>query len=252
MKGPTWAGRHALTFSPNVYHFTNRCSIVSKRAKVFILARAHGPMLNVAPAPHAEDEGPTYPGTCAHRRVADAESLGDRQFAWRFRVVPGLVAWNDLFIGRVELDPARSGGDFIVARHGVGYSYQLAVVADDRAMGVNQVIRGSDLVPSTPRQLLLYRRLGWANPDFGHVALAVGPDGHRLAKRDGSLKLAALRERGVDPRRLVGSLVRSCGWSDSDETMTPTEAIDHYDPKTLAANPWVVRREWVDWLHALR
>ena len=119
-----------------------------------------------ASAPHAEDEGPTYPGTCAHRSVADALTLGDRPFAWRFRVPPGPVAWNDLFLGRVELDPSRLGGDFIVARHGVGHSYQLAVVADDRAMGVNQVIRGADLVPSTPRQILLYRRLGWAASDL--------------------------------------------------------------------------------------
>ena len=88
------------------------------------------------------------------------------------------------------------------------------MVADDAAMGVNQVIRGADLVPSTPRQILLYRALGHAPPAFGHVPLAVDADGRRLAKRDGSLKLATLREAGVDPRLLVGSLIRSCGWSD--------------------------------------
>ncbi len=87
-------------------------------------------------------------------------------------------------------------GDFIVARHTIGPSYQLAVVADDAAMGVSQVIRGSDLVPSTPRQILLYRQLGWPEPRFGHVPLTVGPDGRRLAKRDGSIKLSSLREAG--------------------------------------------------------
>ena len=201
-----------------------------------------------ARAPHAEDEGPIYPGTCAHRSVRDASTLGDRPFAWRFRVPRGSVSWNDLYLGRVELDPAQVGGDFVVARQTVGYSYQLAVVTDDAAMGISQVIRGIDLVPSTPRQILLYRALGLSVPAFGHVALAVGPDGRRLAKRDGSLKLATLREAGVDPGLLVGSLIHSCGWSDSAVAMTARMAIDRYEPARLAASPWVVTEPWLQWL----
>ena len=74
------------------------------------------------------------------------------------------VAWDDLFLGRMSLDPSRLGGDFLVGRNGLGPSYQLAVVVDDALMGVNQVIRGDDLVPSTPRQILLYRALGRPEP----------------------------------------------------------------------------------------
>jgi glutamyl-tRNA synthetase len=199
-----------------------------------------------ASAPHSEDEGPTYPGTCSHRIAADAEGLGNRPFAWRFRVPGGPLTWDDLFLGRVELDPSRAGGDFLVARHTIGPSYQLAVVADDAAMGVNQVIRGADLVPSTPRQLLLYRRLGWPEPTFGHVPMAVTPDGRRLAKRDGSLKLATLREAGVDPRLLVGSLIHSWGWTDSVVRSTPRDWIARFDPAWISATPWVVTREWLD------
>src|SRR5262249_41646103 len=99
-----------------------------------------------ASAPHSEEEGPTYPGTCAGRVAADARALGDRPFCWRFRVPAAPVAWDDLFLGRVEVDPSLAGGDFVVARHNVGHSYQLAVVADDDAMGIGQVIRGADLV----------------------------------------------------------------------------------------------------------
>src|SRR5262249_34212508 len=109
-----------------------------------------------ASAPHAEDEGPSYPGTCAFRSVADAARLAGRPFAWRFRVPPGPVGWDDLFRGPQAGDPSVFGGDFLVAREGLGPSYQLAVVADDAAMGVTQVVRGLDLVPSTPRQILLY------------------------------------------------------------------------------------------------
>jgi glutamyl-tRNA synthetase len=193
-----------------------------------------------ASAPHPEDEGPTYPGTCAGRSARDAGALGDRPFAWRFRVPPGPVSWTDRFRGEVGLDPARLGGDFVVDRPGVGPSYQLAVVHDDAAMGITEVIRGDDLVPSTPRQILLYRALGREAPRFGHVPLAVGPDGRRLAKRDGSLRLATLRESGSDPARLVGWLARSCGWSDRIEPSAPDAWLARFDLAAIPRGPWIV------------
>jgi glutamyl-tRNA synthetase len=196
-----------------------------------------------ASAPHPEDEGPTYPGTCAGRSVADAIWLGDRPYAFRFRVTTNEVRWHDQFLGDQAIDPARLGGDFVVGRMGVGPSYQLAVVHDDATMGVNQVIRGDDLVPSTPRQILLYRAMGWEPPSFGHVPLAVGPDGRRLAKRDGSIKLATLREAGVDPARLVGWIARSCGWSDGIEKTRPTDWLDRFDGNAIPRQPWVITPE---------
>jgi len=180
--------------------------------------------------------------------VADALALGDRSYCWRFRVPPGLVEWDDLFLGRVALDPARLGGDFIVARQGAGHSYQLAVVADDAAMGVTQVIRGNDLVPSTPRQIMLYRQAGWPEPQFGHISLAVDAEGRRLAKRDDALKLATLRENHVDQRAFIGALVHSCGWTKSAAAMSPQDAIGLYNPQSLSRDPWVIEREWVDGL----
>jgi glutamyl-tRNA synthetase len=198
-----------------------------------------------AAAPHAEDEGPTYPGTCSGRSAADATALGDRPFAWRFRVPPGPVAWDDLVLGRVERDPARLGGDFVVGRSPAGVSYQLAVVHDDATMGISQVIRGDDLVPSTPRQILLYRSLGHEAPAFGHVPLAVGPDGRRLAKRDGSIKLATLREAGVDPRRLAGWIAQSCGWADEPIPSAPSDWIARFRLLSIPRAPWVVSAEAV-------
>ncbi|HEX8199679.1 MAG TPA: tRNA glutamyl-Q(34) synthetase GluQRS [Isosphaeraceae bacterium] len=193
-----------------------------------------------ATAPHAGDEGPTYPGTCAGRTAGEARHLGDRPYAWRFRVPPGPVGWVDLVRGPVGAEPARVGGDFVVGRSNGTLAYQLAVVHDDATMGVTQVIRGDDLVPSTPRQILLYRALGWEPPAFGHVPLAVGPDGRRLAKRDGAIKLAALRAAGVDPQVLVGRLARSCGWADAAVPSSPLDWIGRVDFAALPREPWVV------------
>lgn len=194
-----------------------------------------------ASAPHPEDEGPTYPGTCAQR---PPRPLKTRPYAWRFRLPrqSGPVGWNDLVLGPIARDPSRLGGDFPVARQAdrLSFSYQLAVVVDDARMGVNQVIRGDDLVNSTPRQLLLYQALDLRPPAFGHVPLAVTRDGRRLAKRDGSIKLATLRRAGVDPRLLVGLLARSCGWTEDLEPSCPADWIARFDLAVLPRSPWVV------------
>jgi glutamyl-tRNA synthetase len=192
-----------------------------------------------ASAPHEEDEGPTYPGTCSGRSPADAERLGDRPFAWRFRVPCGIVAWTDLFQGAQALDPAAVGGDFIVARNLLGPAYQIAVVHDDAAMGANQVIRGRDLATSTPRQILLYQALGWPVPIFGHIPLVVGPDGRRLAKRDGSIKLAALRSEGINPRKLIGWLAKSLGMSERVEPSSPHDWIGRFSVADVPSSPCV-------------
>lgn len=186
-----------------------------------------------ASAPHAEDEGPTYPGTCSQRRVADAANLpANRPFAWRYRVPPGEVAWQDLIRGPQRIDPSRRGGDFVVGRSSGEPAYQLAVAVDDAAMSITHVIRGDDLVDSTPRQILLYRALGRPEPAFAHVPLVVMPDGTRLAKRDGSIKLATLRDRGVDPKRLREQI---------EQSLRVQPAAGPIDWRGLPGHPWFVQ-----------
>jgi glutamyl-tRNA synthetase len=165
-----------------------------------------------ASAPNEGDEGPPYPGTCRgrFRSAEEAARATGRAPAWRFVVPPGEVAWTDGARGAQARDPAREGGDFVVAKKTGEAAYQLAVVVDDAFQGVTDVLRGDDLVPSTPRQLLLYEALGLAAPRFAHLPLVRGDDGRRLAKRHGDTRLAHYRALGVRPERVVGLLA---AWS---------------------------------------
>lgn len=197
-----------------------------------------------ASAPHADHEGPTYPGTCSHRRGTDAEQLTreGKPFAWRFRVTESPV-FTDRYAGEQRIDLKQLGGDFVVWKNTGTPAYQLAVVVDDAAMGITEVIRGNDLIPSTPRQLLLYRALGLQSPAFAHIPLVVGEDGRRLAKRHGDTRLAALRDTGVEPESLVGLLVWSCGWIDEPNPVSPRHLLSGFNLKTIPEAPFVLTAE---------
>ena len=194
-----------------------------------------------ASAPHEEPGELTYPGTCSHRRTCDVVAL-DREgkpFAWRFRVSES-PAFIDLFAGEQYVDLARVGGDFVVWKSAGTPAYQLAVVVDDAAMGVTEVMRGDDLIPSTPRQNLLYRALGLVPPEFGHIPLVVGGDGRRLAKRHGDTRLATLRSARVKPEALLGLLAWSCGWIEKLEPITARELLPHFRLSSIPPRPFVL------------
>jgi glutamyl-tRNA synthetase len=186
---------------------------------------------SAASAPHAEDGATVYPGTCRGRYASLAEAVAassGRPPAIRFRVPDGpagVVAWEDGFRGRQETDAARQLGDYVIAKADGTPAYQLAVVVDDADMGVTDVVRGDDLVDSTPRQVLLYRALGLSDriPRYTHLPLVVGSDGRRLAKRHGDTRLSYYRERGVAPERVVALLAR---WSGVPLDECSTEAIE--------------------------
>jgi glutamyl-tRNA synthetase len=199
-----------------------------------------------ASAPHAEHEGPIYPGTCAGRRVADAANLDARPLAWRFRASPRYWSFADRYCGNVTLDWRALGGDFVVWKSAGTPAYQLAVVVDDAANGVTEVIRGDDLLPSTPRQLQLYAALGLPPPAFAHVPLVVGPDGRRLAKRHGDTRLATFRQAGVRAEALLGLLAWSCGWLKDPVPVTAQELVAHYRLDTIPRRPFVLVPELLE------
>jgi glutamyl-tRNA synthetase len=195
-----------------------------------------------ASAPHAGQEGTAYPGTCAHRQPVDAANLADQPFAWRFRVTRSRD-FVDEYLGTVRVPLDALGGDFVVWKSAGTPAYQLAVVVDDADMGITEVVRGDDLVPSTPRQLLLYQALDRTSPSYVHVPLVVGPDGRRLAKRHGDTRLVALRETGVQPQALIGLLAWSCGWVARPEPITAKELLPRFRLDTIPRDPFVLTDE---------
>lgn len=190
-----------------------------------------------ASAPHLDHEPPPYPGTCSHRRATDAASLAG-PYCWRFRSST-LSAFEDRFLGRIEPQP-QHGGDFVVWKNTGTPAYQLAVVEDDAQQGVTEVIRGDDLVPSTPRQLGLYHALGLTPPSFAHVPLVVGPDGRRLAKRHGDTRLSTLRGHGVNPDALVGLLAWSCGWLPQPRPIMPQQLVHVFRLDAIPRQPFIL------------
>lgn len=203
-------------------------------------------------APNAGDDlrEKRYPGTCRDR-FADADAAfaaSGREASWRFRVGEALVtSFDDAVAGRQESSLAEWSGDFAVAR-GDSAGYQLAVVVDDHAMGVTEVVRGDDLLPSTHRQLALYSALAYTPPRFCHLPLVVGPDGRRLAKRHGDSRLSVLREAGHGPERVLGWIGWSCGWLDTLRESSVDELARLCDFARLAREKAVVTRDILSWL----
>ena len=178
-----------------------------------------------ASAPHRSDGLSVYDGRCRRLSPQERQELArTRTPAWRAEVPDREVVFRDLLQGEYRENLSRDCGDFILRRSDGVYAYQLAVVVDDAFMGVNQVVRGSDLLSSTPRQLWLQERLGLLHPQYGHVPLLLAPDGRRLAKRDRDLELGQLQQHYSAPQ-LVGQLAYGAGLLDRPEAITPEELV---------------------------
>ncbi len=155
-------------------------------------------------APHAEDEEPIYPPAWRPAPGAAADHATPRGTNWRFRVPDGeRLSFVDRRLGPVSFTAGVDFGDFLVWNRDDVPAYELAVVVDDVAMGITEVIRGEDLLLSTARQILVYRALGAAPPTFHHLPLILDETGRRLAKRHAALSLKTLRENGKMPAELL-------------------------------------------------
>ena len=184
--------------------------------------------LHAASAPHRSDGQVVYPGTCRGLTPAEIAARSKTKApAWRVQVPDEVIGFTDGHMGYYEENLARDCGDFYLRRGDGVFAYQLAVVVDDALMGVTEVVRGADLLSSTPRQLWLYRELGLPAPQFYHLPLLLAPDGRRLSKRDGDQSLENLRAR-FSPEEVVGRLAFAVGLQDAPRPRTPQSLVSDF------------------------
>ena len=194
----------------------------------------------VTTAPHVGESELVYRGTC--RKLTDGakkEKAELRRPALRLAIPDEMLQFHDGLQGMYGQQLQEECGDFVVRRSDGVHAYQLAVVVDDGLMQISQVLRGDDLLASTPRQLLLFRLLGLVAPEFVHVPLLYGVDGHRLSKRHSSLSLASMRSRGVMPERVVGYLAWKAGQIERFEPVQAKELITYFSLATVPVKPVV-------------
>lgn len=185
--------------------------------------------LLAASAPHASDGARVYSGRCRGLSVAERAELAraGRKPAWRIAVPEEEISFVDGNFGLQSERLDRDCGDFILRRSDGVYAYQLAVTADDGAMGITRVVRGWDLLSSTPRQIWLMKQLGYEPPAYCHAPLLCSPDGRRLSKRDRDLDMGVLRQQ-TTPEKLTGLLAYTAGIIDRPEPVKPYDLIPEF------------------------
>jgi glutamyl-tRNA synthetase len=191
-----------------------------------------------AAAPHGTHADSAYPGTCRDLTAGEraAREAEGRPAALRLRVQLGTV---ESFDDRVHGAVTGIVDDVVLCRNDGVPAYNLAVVVDDAAQGVGEVVRGDDLVASTPRQIHLARLLGLTVPAYAHVPLVLGPDHARLAKRHGAVTLDELASDGIDALRIRSHLAASLELCDHGERPTMAQLLERFDPAALPRRPWV-------------
>ena len=193
--------------SQRTEHYLRALETLRRSNRVYPCSCTRKDLRLAAQAPHPEDDEPIYPGTCRPNRSSQASgiplSTELHRLNWRFQVNDGeVVSFHDGGFGLQRFEAGKDFGDFLVWRHDGVPSYQLAVVVDDAAMRITEVVRGADLLRSTARQLLLYRALGIEPPQYFHCPLLTDGGGKRISKRDGADSLRALRSKGATPESL--------------------------------------------------
>ena len=227
--GLDWDGE-PLVQSEGLERINHAARDLFERGLAYACSCTRADVRDAQSAPQTADREPCYPGTCRGRYASleAAERESGRAPALRVRVPEGEIEIDDRFLGRSRHDVQRETGDFPILRRDGAPAYQLAVVVDDGAEGVNEVLRGDDLLSSAARQWHLQTLLGLPHPTWVHVPLVVDETGRRLAKRRDDLSLSELRAAGVDPRAIVAWAARSSGL-DVPERVNASEVTARFE-----------------------
>ena len=207
--------------------------------RLFPCRRSRKDLQAIASAPHGPEGGAPYPASFRPERLEPGWFEQCSDAAIRFRVHDRPVEWIDRVHGRQVERVDRTVGDFVLKRRDGLYAYQLAVVVDDLLMGINEIVRGADLLDSTARQIQLIEALGGTPPVYAHVPLVVNEHGEKLSKRDAGLTLRSLREAGVRPEELAGYLGWSLGLLEGPEPCPAAELVPWFSWEKVRREAWV-------------
>jgi glutamyl-tRNA synthetase len=218
---------------------------LAEAGRLFPCRRSRKDLAALATAPHGREGLPPYPAAFRPPALAPGwfakyQSAARPDAALRFRVEDGDIAFADRVQGLVTDDVATTTGDFVLKRRDGVYAYQLAVVVDDLAMGITEVVRGADLLDSTARQIQLIEALGGTRPSYAHLPLVVDETGEKLSKRHGALTLAALRDGGIRPEAVVGWLGYVLGQSETPRPVAAQELVARFAWERVHPLPVVV------------
>lgn len=208
--------------------------------RLFPCRRSRKDLQAMASAPHGPEGGSPYPAAFRPRDL-DPDWFASRpDAALRFLVHDRPVVWHDRVFGEQVERVDRTVGDFVLKRRDGLYAYQLAVVVDDLAMGIDEVVRGADLLDSTARQIQLFEALGGRPPAWAHVPVVLNAHGEKLSKRDGARTLRSLREAGTHPEAVVGELAASLGIIDRPDPCRPGDLLREFAWEKIGREAWVV------------
>ena len=240
-EGPDVGGAHApYRQSERLGRYDDALESLARRGLTYYCDCSRADIARVASAPHEGDEGPRYPGTC--RDLGMRERRWKRSPAIRLKVPDRDVLVEDLLQGSFTENVGQRVGDFVLRRGDGVYAYQLAVVVDDLAMGITDVVRGADLLGSTARQMLLADLLGASPPRYAHHAMVMAEDGGRMAKRGGGATLRDERAADIEGSAIVAALAAALGLTPPHRVGAATTLADisgSFDPARLRHNKTV-------------
>ena len=211
--------------------------------RIFPCTYSRKDLQTLASAPHGASTKNAYPVSLRPEKTSDSwlpelQESSSPYASIRFKVEPGIVSFDDLLQGEIQQDVRKEIGDYVVKRRDGMYAYQLAVVVDDMAMDITEVVRGVDLLDSTARQIQLIEALGGVLPQYAHVPLVLNHEGEKLSKRDQGLTIRSLRAAGISPEALVGYLAFSLGFINEIIPMMPGALVKDFRWEKVNKNEW--------------
>jgi glutamyl-tRNA synthetase len=249
-EGPEVGGQYAPYLQSQRFEFYQKAlETLQNNGHLFECYLSRKDLQEVASAPHEKMSVYGKQERKLNEQMKEQKRLGGKTPSLRFRVPDKTVRLEDSVCGLQLYSAPHEVGDFVVKRADGEWAYQLAVVVDDIAMNITEVVRGEDLLQSTAAQLLLYEALGATPPIFAHVPLLADKTGLRMSKRKGSLTLTSLRDTGVKPQRLVGLLAFSLGLLTELQEATPRDLLPHYSLETYNATVLHLTANHLEWLY---